>query len=228
MFIITPKTIKNRAALEFRQIPRRFLGRSFVWPRGAGWRMKARVVFEIELLRYLTALAPFAGMALIWRDSALAIAQAPALMALVLYAVEMRFLRLTPAARATLLDDATRDRLADLLAFRARGLLTRIGAGRRLTGGALFLVVEQSELARVAPLTFVTVQSEGAEGGGRPEIIDLTEAEQTLIRDTLFAPPLTEAAMQKLTLVRKDTVSVTRLEMRGIPAHDRMAALTGF
>lgn len=225
MFIITPKTIPNRAALDFRQIPRRFLGRSFVWPRGAGWRLKARVVFEIELLRYLTALAPFAGMALIWRDSALAIAQAPALMALVLYAVEMRFLRLTPAARAALLDDAARDRLADLLAARGRMILTRIGAGRRLSSGTLYLVVEQSDLARVAPLTFVTVQGEG-QGDGVPEILDLTEAEMALIRDTLFAPPLTEAAMQTLTLSRKDTVSTIRLEMRAIPAHDRMAALT--
>ncbi|WP_103333006.1 hypothetical protein [Pseudotabrizicola formosa] len=228
MFIITPKTIPNRAALEFRQIPRRFLGRSFVWPRGGGWRLKARVVFELELLRYLTALAPFAGMALIWRSSALAIAQAPALMVLVIYVVEMRFLRLGPAARAGLLDEATRDRLADLLAVRARAILTRIGAGRRLTTGTLFLVVEQSELARVAPLTFVTVQSDGDGGGGGPEIVDLTEAEQALIHGTLFAPPLTEAAMQKLTLMRKDTVSVTGLEMRAIPAHDRMAALTGF
>lgn len=222
MFIITPKTIRNRAALEFRQIPRRFLGRSFVWPRGGGWRLKARVIFEIELLRYLVALAPFAGLALIWRSSALAIAQAPALMVLVIYGVEMRFLRLTPAARESLMDPAERDRLADLLAARCRMILTRIGAGRRLTTGALHLVVEQSELARVAPLTFVTVQHEDG-----PEILDLTATEQALIRDTLFAAPLTEAAMHKLTLSRKDTVSSVSLDLRSIPAHDRMAALTG-
>mgnify|MGYP005852133155 FL=1 len=221
MFIITPKTIANRAALEFRQIPRRFLGRSFVWPRGGGWRLKARVIFEIELLRYLVALAPFAAMALIWRSSALAIAQAPALMVLVIYGVEMRFLRLTPAARESLLDPAERDRLADLLDARGRSILTRIGAGRRLTAGTLHLVVEQSELARVAPLTFVTVQNDDG-----PAILDLTTPEQALIHDTLFAPPLTEAAMQKLTLSRKDTVSSVPLDLRSIPAHDRMAALT--
>ncbi|PJF11165.1 hypothetical protein [Pseudorhodobacter sp. MZDSW-24AT] len=221
MFIITPRTVSSKAALEFRQIPRRFIGRSFVWPRGGGWRLKARVIFEVELLRYLVALAPFAGLALLWRESALAIAQAPALMVLVIYGVEMRFLRLTPAARAALMDAATRDRMADLLAARGRAILTQIGAGRRLSTGALHLVVEQSELARVAPLTFVTVQSDDG-----PALLDLTAEEQALIRAELFAPPLTEAEMQRLTLARKDTVSVVSLEMRAISAHARMRALT--
>lgn len=229
MFILTPKTIRNRAALDVRQIPRRFLGRIFVWPRQGGWRLKARVIFEIELLRYLVALAPFAIMALVWRSSALAIAQAPALMVLVIYAVEMRYLRLTPAARARLLSDAERDRFNDLLAARGRTILTRIGAARRLKTGQLHLVIEQSELARVSPLTIVSVQAEGTlpEDGG-PEILDLSDTEMSLIRKTLFAPPLTEASMQNLTLSGKDTVSVTSLEMRAIPAHDRMAALSGF
>ncbi|MFN7222632.1 MAG: hypothetical protein ACK4MS_01275 [Paracoccaceae bacterium] len=223
MFIITPKTISNRAALEFRQIPRRFLGRSFVWPRqGGGWRLKLRVIFEIELLRYLVALAPFAVSALAWRDSALAIAQAPALMVLVIYAVEMRFLRLSRSARDALLAPAERDRLTDLLAERGRQILTRIGSGRRLAQGALHLVIEQSELARVAPLTFVSIQSDDG-----PAILDLTEADCAMIHETLFAPPLTERMMHTLTLARKDTVSTISLEMRSIPAHARMAALTG-
>lgn len=222
MFLITPHTIAGKAALEFRQIPRKFIGRSFVWPRGGGWRLKARVIFEVELLRYLVALAPFAGLALVWRDSALAIAQAPALMVLVIYAVEMRFLRLSPSARDALLEPAARDRLADQLNARGRLILTRIGAGRRLTAGTLHLVVEQSELARVAPLTFVSVQTDTG-----PAILDLTGAELAVIRETLFAPPLTESAMQQLTLSRKETISVVTLDMRAIPAHDRMAALTG-
>lgn len=223
MLIITPQTISTRAALEFRQTPRKFLGRSFVWPRGRGrWRLKARLIFEIEVLRYLVALAPFAGLALVWRESALAIAQAPALMALVIYGVEMRFLRLSAGARAQLLDPAERDRLSDLLNARARQILTRIGAGRRLTAGSLLLVVEQSELARVAPLTFVTVQSEDG-----PEIVDLTAEEMALVETTLFAPPLTEEAMQRLLQARKEMVTAVTLEMRSIPAHDRMMALTG-
>ncbi len=223
MFIITPKTISNRAALEFRQIPRRFLGRSFVWPRqGGGWRLKLRLVFEIELLRYLVALAPFAVAALAWRDSALAIAQAPALMVLVIYGVEMRFLRLSKSAREALLTPADRDRLMDLLAERSRKILTRIGAGRRLAGGALHLVIEQSELARVPPLTLVSVQSDDG-----PAILDLTDADCALIRETLFATPLTEDVMHTLSLTRKDMVCAISLEMRSIPAHARMAVLTG-
>jgi hypothetical protein len=223
MFIITPTTVTNRAALEFRQLPRKFLGRSFVWPRrGGDWRLKARIVFEIELLRYLVALAPFAVMALVWRDSALAIAQAPALMVLVIYGVEMRFLRLSKTARAALLGPAERDRLADLLDIRSRAILTRIGAGRRLATGSLHLVIEQSELARVAPLSLVSVQCEDG-----PQILDLDDAEQALIRSTLFNAPLTEAAMQKLSASRNETVTQVTLDLRAIPAHARMAALTG-
>ncbi|NEX45751.1 hypothetical protein [Pseudotabrizicola algicola] len=221
MFIITPRTVSSKAAMEFRQIPRRFIGRSFVWPRGGGWRLKARVIFEVELLRYLVALAPFAALALLWRESALAIAQAPALMVLVIYGVEMRFLRLRPAARAALLDPAERDRLADLLAARGREILARIGAERGLMQGALHLVVEQSDLARVAPLTFVTVQSEDG-----PSVLDLTAKERALIHERLFAAPLTEDAMHRLTLARNMTVSVISLEMRAISAHARMMALT--
>lgn len=229
MFILTPRTIRNRAALEVRQIPRRFLGRIFVWPRAGSWRLKARVIFEIELLRYLVALAPFAVMALIWRSSALAIAQAPALMVLVIYGVEMRYLRLTPAARARLLSSAERDRFHDLLAVRARAILTRIGAGRRMMAGQLHLVIEQSELARVPPLTIVTVQADGTTPGQTgAEIVDLSDKEMALIHKTLFAAPLTEAVMQRLTLSGKDTVTVTCLELRAISAHDRMAAFSGF
>lgn len=227
MFIITPKTIRNHAALEVRQIPRRFLGRIFVWPRAGSWRLKARVIFEIELLRYLVALAPFAIMALVWRSSALAIAQAPALMVLVIYGFEMRYLRLTPAARSRLLSDAERDRLSDLLAVRARAILTRIGAARRMMTGQLHLVIEQSELARVPPLTIVTIQADQTIPGQKgAEIIDLSDKEMAFIQETLFAQPLTEASMQSLTLSSKDTVSVTSLELRSIPAHDRMAVLT--
>ncbi len=48
------------SALETRHIPRRFLGRSFLIPaRGAGLALTFRLIFEIELLRYLGALLPF-------------------------------------------------------------------------------------------------------------------------------------------------------------------------
>jgi len=223
MFILSQSTVLNRSVLEFREMPRKFLGRVFVWPRIEGsWRLKLRLIFEIEALRYFVELAPFAALALIWRDTAVGIAQAPALMVLMIFAVEMRLLRLKPAAREKLLDAAGRDRTLDLLAVRGRMILTRIAAGRRMTQGALHLVIEQSDLARVSPLTLVTVQwTEG------PQILDLTANERRLIRDTLFSEPLTEAAMLRLSLARNETVHEVPLEVRTIPAHARMAALTG-
>lgn len=221
MFIISPATC-NRSALEFREVPRRFLGRAFVWPRQDGtWRLKLRLIFEVEVLRYFLALTPFVAVAIIWRGSALAISQAPLLMLIMVYVVEIRLLRLTAAARAALLDPAERDRMLDLLAVRGRQIVTRIAAGRRMVQGTLHLVVEQSELARIAPLTLVSVQwSEG------PVILDLTDRERALIRDTLFAPPLTEAAMQRVTLAQNEVIHAVAVDLRSIPAHSRMAALT--
>ena len=103
MFIVTHATVFNPGSLETRHFPRRFIGRSLLIPRpGAGLPLILRLMVEVEMLRYLAALLPFALAALIWRDSALAIAQAPLLMFLVVYLVEMRFFRLTPAARAAL------------------------------------------------------------------------------------------------------------------------------
>jgi hypothetical protein len=228
MFLICTSTVTRRATLEFRQLPRRFLGRAFVWPRGDAsgghglWRLKLRLIFEIEVLRYIVALAPFAIAALIWRDKALAISQAPLLMVFVVYAVEMRVLRPSAAAREAMMAPADRDRALDLLAARGRQVLTRIGAGRRMSQGTLHLVVEQSDLARVPALTLVSVQwSEG------PAIIDLTPEERALIHQTLFAPPLTEATMHRLTLARNERVHTVTQDLRTIPAHARMAALTG-
>ncbi|MBN2629985.1 MAG: hypothetical protein JXR75_05545 [Rhodobacteraceae bacterium] len=223
MFIVSPATLTNRTALEFCQLPRRFLGRRFIWPRIEGtWRLKARLIFEVEFLRYLAALFPFALAALVWRENALAIAQAPLLMVLVVYAVEIRLLGLTQTKRDSLLTPAERDRALDLFTQRGRQILTRIAAGRKMTQGTLHLVVEQSELARVPPLTLVSVQwSEG------PAVLDLTPEERKLISEGLFAAPLTERAMHKLSLARKEPLHSVELEVRAIPAHARMAALTG-
>jgi len=222
MFVISQATVQNRSALEMREIPRIFLGRVFMWPRAeGGWRLKLRLIFEIEGLRYFAELAPFALLALIWREQAIGVAQAPALMLLMIFVIEMRVLRPTAQARDRMMDAAQRDRLLDLLAVRGRAILTKIAAGRRMAEGTLHLVIEQSELARVAPLSLVSVQ--GSQG---PEIIDLTAAERALIRETLFAEPLTERAMHRLSLARNQSLHSVELEARSIPAHARMAALT--
>jgi hypothetical protein len=221
MFIVTPETVLNPAALETRHIPRRFLGRSLLIPRrGAGLRLILRMVVEVEMLRYLAALLPFVVAALIWRDSALAIAQAPLLMFLVIYGVEMRFFRLTPAARQALLAPGEADRGQDLLRARAVSVLTRIAAGRGLTQGVLHLVIEQSDLVRIAPLTLVSVQSEDG-----PQVLRLDRAEEALLRATLFQPPLTERVLQRITLAGDAQFHDIAFDPRAVSAHARLAAL---
>ncbi len=223
MFLVSPATVLNSSALETRQIPRRFFGRVTLVPiRGAGPGLTLRMVFEVELLRYLGALLPFVGAALVWRESALAIAQAPLIMFLVVYGVETRFLRLTPTQRETLLEPGEAERGLDLLRVRAVSILTRIAAGRGLMRGQLHLVVEQSDLARIVPLTFVSVQSEDG-----PELLRLTTEEETLIRDTLFQPPLTERALHRINLAEDEQVRDMALDLRAISAHARLSAMMG-
>lgn len=207
--------------LEMRQLPRRFLGRGLLLPRrGGSAGLLARLIFEVEILRYLGALLPFVFAALIWRDQALAIAQAPLLMVFVVYAVEMRVLRVPKARRAALIDPAEAERGLDLLTVRARAILTRIGAGRGLAQGHLHLVVEQSELHRVPPLTYVSVQSE--EG---PEVIALSPDEEALIRATLFQPPLDERRLHLINQSQDEFLRDVGLDLRSISAHARLAAM---
>lgn len=227
MFIMTPDSVANRHVLDMRQVPRRIFGRVTIWPRrGAGLRLRARLVFEVEILRYLASLLPFVIAALVWQEQALAISQAPLLMFLLVYLVETRFLRPSAAVRSTLIDPAEADRRLDLLRARARRILTRIAAGRGLTAGALHLVVEQSDLARIMPLTLVSVQDEGGDGRD-PQVMDLTPEEEALIRDTLFAAPLTEAALHLVNLAQDEFLRDERLDLRHVSAHARLAAMMG-
>ena len=222
MFVVAPTTVWNPAALEVRELPRRIGGRVTVWPVGGGLRLWARVMFEVEFLRYLGSLLPFAGGALIWQDQALAIAQAPLLMFLVVYLAETKLMRLSPAASAARIDEAGADRARDLLRVRARAILTRIAAGRDLKAGALRLVVEQSELARVPPLTWVSVQSEA-----ETEVMRLTPEEVALIRATLFAAPFDERMLQRVNQREGVYLREERLDAREVSAHARLAALMG-
>ncbi len=204
-----------------RQVPRKFLGRGLLLPRrGGSGALVARMIFEVEILRYLGALLPFVLAALIWKDQALAIAQAPLLMVFVIYAVEMRFLRVPPSRRAALIDAAEAERGLDLLTVRARSILTRLAAGRGMTQGYLHLVIEQSDLNRLPPLTYVSVQSEDG-----PEVIDLSPGEEALIRDTLFQPPLDERRLHRINLSQDTCLRDIALDLRSISAHARLAAM---
>lgn len=220
MLIVSPTTVLNPSVLEVRDLPRRILGRVTVWPAGGGIGLWLRVMFEVELFRYLGALLPFILAALIWQDQALAIAQAPLLMFMVVYLAETRFLRPSVAAREGLVTEDEAARALDLLAVRGRAILTRIAAGRGMTRGGLRLVVEQSDLARVAPLTWVSVQVEQG-----PEVMRLSPEDQRLIRDTLFQPPLSEVALHRVNLREDEFLREVRLDARDISAHARLAAM---
>jgi len=220
MFLISRSTVLNRGALHIRRVPRKFMGRTALWPRGGSFGLWARLIFEVEFLRYFAALSPFVVATLIWREYALAIAQAPIPMLILIYLVEGRLLRVPPGQRHALVSEAEAERGLDLLRDRARKILTKIAAGRGVEAGRLHLVIEQSEMLRVPPLSLVSVQSEDG-----PDILDLSHDERVLMESMLFQPPLTERELQKIGLARKIALHDIGLEARDVSAHARLAAM---
>jgi hypothetical protein len=71
-------------------------------PKGAGFGLWARLILEIQFLRYMAALVPFIAIPFMSNDLALPVTQAPLAMVLVIAVVEMRVLRLTDRARQRL------------------------------------------------------------------------------------------------------------------------------
>ncbi len=220
MFVICKQTVVNRSALHLHRVPRRFLGRTALWPRAGSPGLWARLIFEVEFLRYITALLPFVAATLIWQEYALAIAQAPIPMLILIFLVEARLLRVSPERRKTLVTQTEAERGLDLLRSRGRQILTRIAAGREMQAGQLHLVIEQSEMLRVPPLSLVSVQEPDG-----PEILELTGAERALIEETLFQPPLSERDLQKISLARKIEVHDIALEAGQVSGHARLAAM---
>jgi hypothetical protein len=220
MLIVTEATIANRGVLETRSLPKKFFGRVFLIPRGAGLRVWLRLILEIQLLRYLGTLAPLVGLAFLSRDLALPISQAPLAMLVLIAAVELRVLRLSKPARARLLDADEAARRLDRLAFRARACLRGIAARHGMQDGELRLVVEQSELARVPPLTLVSVQTDRPE----PHLMALTPEDMADLRARLFDADLTEADL--LAVNHRDTTYIRDIaqESRAVSAHARLAA----
>lgn len=221
MFIVTPSTVRNPAALETRSLPKRFFGRVCVIPRrGASIGLWLRLIFESQVLRFFGALAPFVLAMLIWPKLALPIAQAPLFMLLAIGFVELRVLRVAKDKREALLGQAEVERILDLFRFRAQALLRRLAARRGLVEGDLWLVVEQSELAKVAPLTLVSVQSETPE----PHVLDLNPEERAEIAEGLFDDDLTEHMLHLVNLRENEFLRSTVFDARGVSAHARLAA----
>ena len=222
MFIVSPSTLLNARALETRNVPKRMIGRISIIPRlGATLRMVMRLIFQVQVLRYLVALLPFVIAMFVWLDLALPISQAPIPMLFLIYFVETRVFSMPKEKREALLSEAEADRTLDALEFNGRRVLTKIAALKDLQSGELHLVVEQSELARVPPLTLVSVQLAGSD----PQVLDLSEAERALIEGQLFDDTLTEEQLQLVTLREGKNLRSTVIEASGISAHARMAAM---
>lgn len=218
---MSPETVWNPSALEFPTAPRKILERISILPRREfSWSLLARVIFENQFLRYMTALLPFIIAMLIWRDMALPISQAPLPMFIAIGIVEMRVLRVPRAKRDAVTTEAEAARALDTLAFRGRGILAKIAAGRGLQTGALYLVVEQSELAKVPPLTVVSVQLDS----GKSRLLPLTSAERDMIRQDLFDADFTERALHLANLRENEQMRSVAFEARGVSAHARLAA----
>jgi hypothetical protein len=219
MLIITEATISNRAVLETRSLPRKFLGRVQLVPRRAGVGLWLRLIVEIQLLRYLAALLPFVIMPLVARDTAAPIMQAPLAMVVVIGLVEMKVLRLSKAGRARAVDADTAARRLDALAFRAKAALRKIAARQGITEGDLRLVIEQSELARIAPLTLVSVQTDRP----APRLLSLDATDRAILAD-LFDADLTERDL--LAVNHRDDLYIRDIaqEARAVSAHARLAA----
>jgi len=220
MFIVTHDTIQNPAILKVRQLPRKFFGRVTVRPRqwlGLGFLM--RRVIEFQAVRYVLALSPLIAIGALWNVAALPIAQAPILMIAIIWWVEMRFLRVPKSRRAALIDAAEAARGLDMLKVQSRDVLTRIAALRDMKVGQLHLVVEQSELWRLAPLTLVTVQSEDG-----PEVLRLSPEEREIIQTRLFQGTLTETLLQRINQSQNVFLRDTAFDSKGVSAHARLAA----
>ncbi|MBN2907812.1 MAG: hypothetical protein JXJ18_13965 [Rhodobacteraceae bacterium] len=224
LHVVTPTTVSNRSILKIRKVPRALIGHGMsVLPSGSmGRSIFWRMAMEISFLRYCAALTPFPVLMLIFPDSALPIGQFPAVMFLAVFLVESRLLSVdNPERRRRLMPEEEAERGADIAKVRGREILTRIAAGRGMKAGALHLVIEQSALARIPPITIVSVQTDQPE----PQVMDLDEAERALIRDTLFDREFTEQRMHITSLALGRFLHDVTLEAQSVSAHARLEAL---
>lgn len=223
MLILTHDTLHNPAILQVRQLPRKFFGRVTAWPKGSlSLGLMLRIVIEFQWVRYTLTLLPLILIGLTWNGLALPLAQAPILMLVIIWWVEMRLLRVPKSKRAALIDVAEAERGLDLFRVQARSVLTQIMVGRGQRAGQLHLVVEQFELGLLPPLTYVSVQSED-----RPQVVSLTVREREIIGQGLFQATLTERLLLQINQSQNVFLRDIILEARAISAHARLGAALG-
>jgi len=220
MLIVAPETISNAGVLETRLLPKKFFGRVQLVPKGAGFGLWARLILEIQFLRYMAALIPFIAIPFMSNDLALPVTQAPFAMVLVIAIVELKVLRLSDRARERLITEDDAARHLDTFAFRARAALRQIAARRGMAEGEIALVAEQSELARVVPLTLISVQSAVPE----PHVVDLNAEDRAILEDTLFDADFSEKMLHAANMRDGQPIREVRIEARSVSAHARLAA----
>lgn len=221
MLIVTPSGLWNGHVLHMQAAPKRMLRRITLFPRGKiGARLWMRLIFEVQILRYLLPLAPFIAAMFIWPDLALPISQAPIPMMIVIAIFETKLLSIKRENREAVISDEDMARGQDALHFNATAILRKIAARRDLQDEEIMLVVEQSILARVPPLTLVSVQ----EAVPKARVLDLDDVEHAMLRQELFINDLSEGILQKITLRQNETLRAVAFEASTLSSHARMAA----
>jgi hypothetical protein len=178
-----------------------------------------RILLEYPFVRYAIVLFPIPVAILIWPELALPISGAPLLMFLIVLWVEGNVLSIpTATRRRALMDRAEVDRGIDLLRERMRAAVVRIAAGRGLSTGALTLVVEQSPMAAIRPLTLASLRDET----GR--VLPLSADEADAVRGVLGAD-LDARRLHRINLADNRMLRAVTVEAAGISAHARLAAM---
>jgi len=221
LFVLSPDTVWNPGLLKFPTAPRKILQRGMILPRrDASWRFITRSIVENQLLRFLIVLSPFGLTAAAWPGLALPISQAPIAMLAAIGFVELWVLRIPRNKRAQITSEAGAARALDTLNFRGRRILAQLAARRGYETGTLYLVVEQSDMGRIPPLTVASLQLDH----GKSRLVPLAPEERALIRDELFDDAFTERDLQKANQREGVTMRSVSFEARGVSAHARLAA----
>ncbi|MEO1238415.1 MAG: hypothetical protein AAFW64_01910 [Pseudomonadota bacterium] len=221
---LTSSGVANRSLLRTKSIPRRVLALGLLLvPRASVFSAVFwRALLDHMVARCILALSPFIIALIIWPGLALPIASAPLLMLMAIWLFESRILSIaSPEARRALIGVDEAGRVIDRLRLASEALLSRIGAARGFHDGRLWLVVEQSGLARMPPLTVVSVlyETDGI------EMLDLDPELEAEMRRVLFPGPTDEADLLRANLAENTQIRQFSIDPRGISAHARLAAL---
>lgn len=219
MLVLTKDTLRNPAILDTKVVPRKFFGRVLPRLRGARFGQWLRLLLEIQFLRYMAALVPFCIPMLIWPQSAAPISQAPLAMVILIAFTETYVLRLGEGQRQKLMSEDAAEATLDQFRFRAQAALRKIAARKGIAAGSLKLVIEQSDMARVTPLSLVTVQSETP----KPHVLDLDAGDRAALAP-LFDDALRERDLHRASLRLNTMLHVVEIAARSVSAHARLAA----